>query len=497
MFDSLTDRLEGVFKKIRGHARLTEENVQAALREVRLALLEADVNFKVVKDFVERVRDRAMGQDVLKSLTPGQQVVKIVHDELIELLGGQTTGLDLKARPTAIMMVGLQGSGKTTTSAKLALRLRRELKKKAYLVPADVYRPAAIEQLKKLGSQIDISVHPSTPDQNPVDICAQAMDVAATNGFDVVIFDTAGRLHVDETLMEELAAIKARTSPAEILFVADAMTGQDAVTVAASFNDRLDVSGIVLTKMDGDARGGAALSIKGVTGKPIKFVGMGEKLADLEIFHPDRAASRILGMGDILTLIEKAQTDINAEEAAAMEKKLRKAEFNLEDFRTQMRRVRKLGSLDGILKLIPGMSQVRQKLGEVQMPEKEMARVEAIIGSMTKKERENPKIINPSRRERIAKGSGSTVQDVAQLLKNFTQMQKMMKRMMGAGGKMPAPGKMPRMPKMPGLPGGMPGLPGGDPGEAPPVDPRFARTPGKVTSASKRKKQKRKKGKSR
>jgi len=493
MFDSLTDRLDGVFKKIRGHARLTEDNVQEALREVRLALLEADVNFKVVKDFVERVRSQAMGQDVLKSLTPGQQVVKIVHDELIELLGGQATALDLKGRPAAIMMVGLQGSGKTTTSAKLALRLRRDLKKKPYLVPADVYRPAAIEQLKKLGAQIDVAVHPSETGQNPVDICVAALAEAEKNGFDVVIFDTAGRLHVDDTLMEELASIKARTSPAEILFVADAMTGQDAVTVAASFNERLEVSGIVLTKMDGDARGGAALSIKGVTGKPIKFVGMGEKLSDLEIFHPDRAASRILGMGDILTLIEKAQTDIDADEAAAMEKKLRKAEFNLEDFRTQMRRVRKMGSLDGILKLIPGMSQVRQKLGEVQVPEKEMARVEAILSSMTKKERENPKIINPSRRERIAKGSGTTVLDVNQLLKNFTQMQKMMKRMMGGGGKLPSPGKMPKMPRLPGGMPGMAGFPGGDPGEGPPADPRFARAPGKSTSASKRKKQKRKK----
>ncbi|MDQ7832984.1 MAG: signal recognition particle protein [Desulfovibrionaceae bacterium] len=481
MFDSLTDRLEGVFKKIRGHARLTEDNVQDALREVRLALLEADVNFKVVKDFVERVRERAMGQDVLKSLTPGQQVVKIVHDELIELLGGQATALDLKDRPAAIMMVGLQGSGKTTTSAKLALRLRRDFKKKPYLVPADVYRPAAIEQLTKLGAQIDVAVHPSQTGQNPVDICTAALAEAAKNGFDVVIFDTAGRLHVDEALMEELASIKAKASPAEILFVADSMTGQDAVTVAKSFNDRLDISGIVLTKMDGDARGGAALSIKGITGKPIKFVGMGEKLSDLEIFHPDRAASRILGMGDILTLIEKAQTDIDADEAAAMEKKLRKAEFNLEDFRTQMRRVRKLGSLEGILKLIPGMSQVRQKLGEVQMPEKEMARVEAIISSMTKKERVNPKIINQSRRERIAKGSGTTVLDVSQLLKNFTQMQKMMQRMM-AGGKMPASGKMPKMPRLPG-----------EGGEPQPQDPRFARTPGKSTSASKRKKQKRKK----
>jgi signal recognition particle subunit SRP54 len=489
MFDSLTDRLDDVFRKIRGHARLTEENVQAALREVRLALLEADVNFKVVKDFVERVRERAMGQDVLRSLTPGQQVVKVVHDELIGLLGGQAQTLDLSASPAVIMVVGLQGSGKTTTAAKLALKLRREFKRKPYLVPADVYRPAAIEQLHKLASQLDIAAFPSTPDQNPVAICQAALDEAKRSGHDVVILDTAGRLHIDETLMDELVAIKAATSPGEILFVADAMTGQDAVTVAAAFNERLDVSGIVLTKMDGDARGGAALSVRQVTGKAIKLVGTGEKVVDLEVFYPDRAASRILGMGDILTLIEKAQTDVDAEEAAAMEQKLRKAQFTLEDFRTQMRRVKKLGSLEGLLKLIPGMSQVRKQLGEVQMPEKEMARVEAIINSMTKVERATPKLINTSRRERIARGSGTTVLEVSQLLKNFAQMQKMMQRMMGGKG-------LPTMPKMPGGMRGMPGMPPGGLGglSAMPGGEGGAKS---AKAAAKKKKEKRKKRKKR
>jgi signal recognition particle subunit SRP54 len=404
-------------------------------------------------------------------------------------LGGQAQTLDLSAKPAVIMVVGLQGSGKTTTCAKLALKLRREFKRKPYLVPADVYRPAAIDQLHKLASQLDIEAFPSTPDQNPVDICKAALDEAVRSGHDVVLLDTAGRLHIDEALMDELVAIKAATTPGEILFVADAMTGQDAVTVAASFNERLDVSGIVLTKMDGDARGGAALSVRQVTGKAIKLVGTGEKVSDLEVFHPDRAASRILGMGDILTLIEKAQTDVDAEEAAAMEQKLRKAQFTLEDFRTQMRRVKKLGSLEGLLKLIPGMSQVRKQLGEVQMPEKEMARVEAIINSMTKAERNTPKLINTSRRERIARGSGTTVVEVSQLLKNFAQMQKMMQRMMGGKG-MPSMPKMPAgMRGMPGMPpggmGGMGGLPGGEGG---------LRT---TKSATKKKKEKRKKRKKR
>ena len=455
MFESLQDRLESVFKKIRGHARLDEENVQEALREVRLALLEADVNFKVVKAFTERVKERALGQDVLKSLTPGQMVVKIVHDELLTLLGGEAATVDVRHKPLIIMMCGLQGSGKTTTTSKLALWFRRNHKRKPYLVPADVYRPAAIEQLQKLASQLDFPAYPSTTGMNPVDICRGAVAKAAEAGCDVIILDTAGRLHIDEPLMEELKAIKEAVNPHEILFVADAMTGQDAVTVAESFNGRLDITGVALTKMDGDARGGAALSIKEVTGKPIKFVGMGEKASDLEIFHPDRIASRILGMGDILSLIEKAQEEFDAGEAADMERKLRQAQFTLDDFRTQMRRVKKLGSLESILKMIPGMGKVTKQLGEIQMPEKEMARMEAIIGSMTPKERVEPKIITQSRKERIARGSGVQVGEVTALLKNFEQMRLMMQRMMGGGKGM-------KMPAMPGgrMPGGMPGMPG-------------------------------------
>jgi signal recognition particle subunit SRP54 len=486
MFESLQDRLDLVFKKIRGHARLDEANVQEALREVRLALLEADVNFKVVKAFTERVRERALGQDVMKSLTPGQMVVKIVHDELLTLLGGEAATVDFSRKPLIFMMVGLQGSGKTTTTSKLALWLRRNHKRKPYLVPADVYRPAAIDQLHKLAAQLDVPAYPSTTQMSPVDICRDAVEKAALAGCDVIILDTAGRLHIDEPLMEELKSIKAAVNPHEILFVADAMTGQDAVTVAASFNERLDISGVVLTKMDGDARGGAALSIKEVTGKPIKFVGVGEKASELEIFHPDRAASRILGMGDILSLIEKAQEEFDAGEAAEMERKLRQAQFTLDDFRTQMRRVKKLGSLESIMKMIPGMGKITKQLGEIQMPEKEMARLEAIISSMTKKERVEPKIINQSRKERIAKGSGVQVGDVTALLKNFEQMRLMMQRMMG-GGKMPA---------MPGgrMPAGMPGMPGGMAGMA------KAMGGGKAGSTKKKKdkeKEKRKKKKKR
>jgi signal recognition particle subunit SRP54 len=365
------------------------------------------------------------------------------------------------------MMAGLQGSGKTTSAAKLALYLRRQ-KYQPYLVPADVYRPAAIDQLTKLGSELGVPVYPSSVEMNPVDICAAALRDAELKGCSVVILDTAGRLHIDELLMQELVGIKEKCSPNEILFVADAMTGQDAVTVAEKFDEVLDISGVVLTKMDGDARGGAALSIKSITGKPLKFVGMGEKLSELEVFHPDRIASRILGMGDVLTLIEKAQSTIDAKEAEALEKKFKKAEFDLEDFRTQMRRIKKLGSLEGIMKLIPGMGQMRKQLQDVQMPEKELSKVEAMISSMTMAERRQPKLINPSRKQRIARGSGTTVTDVNQLLKNFEQMQKMMKKMMG--GKMPAMpqgGHMPGMPGMPGgLPGGMPGMPG-MPGKGP------------------------------
>jgi len=451
VFDSLTDRLSEAFRNLRGQARLDEKNIQDGLREVRLALLEADVHFKVVKDFIDRVRDKALGADVLKSLTPGQQVVKIVHDELVELLGGEQTGLNLKQKPVKIMMVGLQGSGKTTTASKLANLLRSKHKMKPYLVPADVYRPAAIEQLQVLAKQLGVPCHPSTTDMNPVDICFDAIKAAEAAGCDAILFDTAGRLHLDEPLMEELSAIKERCKPSEILFVADAMTGQDAVTVAAAFDKRLSITGVVLTKMDGDARGGAALSIKSVTGKALKFVGMGEKMSDLEPFHPDRAAQRILGMGDVMTLIEKAQDGMEAAEAEKLAVKMQQATFDLEDFVTQMRRMRKIGSIESILKLIPGMGGMMKKLGDMQVPEKEIDKAEAIIGSMTKKERREPATINPSRRERIAKGCGRTVAEVSALLKNFEQMNKMMQQMLGGGGKSP---QMPKMPKIPGMPAG-------------------------------------------
>ncbi|MDK2921076.1 MAG: signal recognition particle subunit [Desulfonauticus sp.] len=434
MFDNLSERLDGIFRKIKGRGRLDESSIEEGLREVRLALLEADVNYKVVRDFTAKVKEKALGKEVLKSLTPGQQVVKIVHEELIELLGGSNVGLNLTGLPPhIIMLVGLQGSGKTTSAAKLALFLRRQ-KFSPYLVPADVYRPAAIEQLHKLAQEINMPVFPSRAEMSPVDICLQAVEDAKSKNCDVLILDTAGRLHIDEVLMNELVEIKKACSPKEILFVADAMTGQDAVNVASRFNELLDITGVILTKMEGDARGGAALSIKSVTGKPIKFIGVGEKLKDLEIFHPDRVASRILGMGDILTLIEKAQSSIDEKEATKLEEKIKTAKFDLEDFRTQMRRIRKLGSIEGLLKLIPGMGKLRDQLKNVKIPEKEMVKIEAIINSMTQEERRNPKIINASRKERIAKGSGTTVQDVNALLKNFEQMRKMMQQMMGQMG---------------------------------------------------------------
>lgn len=453
MFDSLSQRLEQVFKKIKGHGRLDEKNVQEALREVRLALLEADVNYKVVKDFVQQIRARALGQEVLGSLTPGQQVIKIVHEELVQLLGGSAQPLKIeKGRSNVIMLVGLQGSGKTTTAAKLALFLRQQ-GMKPYLVPADVYRPAAIDQLHKLASELDIPVFPSDSAQDPVQICVQALDSSREHSADVVLLDTAGRLHIDEHLMQELVNIKDRCAPAELLFVADAMTGQDAVNVAQKFDHLLDISGVVLTKLEGDARGGAALSISSIIQKPIKLVGVGEKVKDLEVFHPDRVASRILGMGDMLTLIEKAQQEFDEHESQVLEKKLQKAEFDLEDFRSQMRKIRKLGSIESMLKMIPGLGKVREQLQNVQMPEKELNRVETIINSMTPAERHWPKIINASRKERIARGSGNTVQEVNKLLKNFAQMQKMLK---GMGGK----GQKSQSAMLQGL-GGMPhGLPG-------------------------------------
>ena len=495
MFESLSDRLSSAFRSLSGRAQLTEENIRDGLREVRLALLEADVNFKVVKEFVERVRERVLGQEVEKSLTPTQQLVKAVHDELVTLLGGETTELNLRgAQPGVIMMVGLQGSGKTTSAGKLANLLRKQ-KMRPYLVPVDVYRPAAIDQLRTLARQLDIPCFASSADMKPVDIVRAALEDAKEKQCTVVILDTAGRLHIDALLMQELVDIKSAVQPQEILFVADAMTGQDAVTVAESFNERLGLTGVVLTKMDGDARGGAALSIRAVTGAPVKFVGMGEKLSEMEVFHPDRIAGRILGMGDVLTLVEKAQATIDADEAEALAKKMRKASFDLEDFRTQMRRIKKLGSLDSILKMIPGMGGLREKLAEANgaMPEKEMARTEAIINSMTMAERRNPDILNGSRRARIAKGAGVTVQQVNQLVRQFEQMRQMMKGMMGGKAKgMPAMPRMPRGMSMPGGMGGMPGMMpgmGGMPGMPPMGLPDAGH--GKSAAAKKRKKRER------
>lgn len=454
MFESLSDRLSGALRSFTGRTRLDEKTIQDGLREVRLALLEADVNLRVVREFTEKVRERCLDQEVLQSLTPAQQVLSIVNEELVALLGGETADLNLSGkRPSVIMLVGLQGSGKTTSTAKIANRLR-ENGKKPYLVPADVYRPAAIDQLTTLAAQLGMPVYPSTTSMNPVDIAANAVREADAAGCDVVLLDTAGRLHVDTELMRELVAIKEKTSPAEILFVADAMTGQDAVTVAEAFNNDLAVTGVVLTKMDGDARGGAALSIKSVTGASVKYVGVGEKVTDIEPFHPDRVAGRILGMGDMLTLMEKAKATFDEKEAEEMGRKLQKAEFNLEDFLSQMKKLKSFGSIEGLLKLIPGMSGLAGKLGG-NVPEKELSRFEAIVNSMTVKERRNPKLINTSRRQRIAKGSGTTVAQVNQLLKQFDAMKGMMqKTMSGKGG-------MPRMGGMPGLGGMGDASPGG------------------------------------
>ncbi|MBE0598152.1 MAG: signal recognition particle protein [Desulfuromonadales bacterium] len=436
MFDSLTEKFEAVFKKLRGQGRLSEENIQEALREVRLVLLEADVNFRVVKDFVAAVRERAVGQEVLRSLTPAQQVIKVVREELGRLMGeGEDNALDLAARPPVpIMLCGLQGAGKTTTCGKLARLLRQE-KRSPLLVPADVYRPAAIEQLKTVGRQLNIPVFDSQADQDPVDICLAARRFAELNGYDTLILDTAGRLHIDQELMGELVRIKQAVAPREILLVADAMTGQDAVNVAQSFHEQLDLTGVILTKLDGDARGGAALSIRAVTGRPIKLVGMGEKLDALETFHADRMAQRILGMGDVLTLIEKAQAAVSKDQAADMEKRLRKEGFTLENFRDQLQAVKKMGSMESILKLIPGAGKALKQAQGMELPDKELKKIEAIINSMTPQERRNHKLINGSRRLRIARGSGTTVQDINQLLKKFTEAQKMMKKMQQLGPK--------------------------------------------------------------
>ncbi|MBW2108730.1 MAG: signal recognition particle protein [Deltaproteobacteria bacterium] len=431
MFESLTDKLNITFKKLRGHGKLTEKNIDAGLREVRMALLEADVHYQVVKQFLAAIRERAVGQEVLGSLTPAQQVVKIVHEELIRLLGEQHEGLSLVGKPAPVMLVGLQGSGKTTTAGKLARFLAKQ-NRKPFLVPADIYRPAAIEQLKKLGQALHVPVFSSTQDMDPVDICVQAMRTARDLGCDCLLIDTAGRLHIDEVLMDELDRIKAAIQPSDIVLVADAMTGQDAVNMAKAFNEALDIGGVVLTKMEGDARGGAAISIRAITSKPIKFVGVGEKLEALEVFHPDRMASRILGMGDMLSLIEKAQDAVDEKQARELQKKLRRNEFTLEDFRDQMAQVRKMGSLEEILSMIPGMGKLKQ-MKQFKVDEKEFVRITAIIDSMTVEERRKHQIINASRRRRIARGSGTSVQDVNQLLKSYIQVQKMIKKMNKGG----------------------------------------------------------------
>ncbi|MDX2502561.1 MAG: signal recognition particle protein, partial [Deltaproteobacteria bacterium] len=422
-----SDRLDAAFRKLKGHGKLSEKNIEDGLKEVRMALLEADVHYRVTKGFIADVKERALGQEVLASLTPAQQLIKIVNEELTELMGSQNEDLNLTGpSPVAIMLVGLQGSGKTTTAGKLSVFLRKK-GRKPFLVPADVYRPAAIDQLKKLGQQLEVPVFSSSTDMDPVEICREARTAAHQQGCDTLLLDTAGRLHIDEKLMAELIRIKDTVKPADILLVADAMTGQDAVNIAESFNTTLDIGGVVLSKMDGDARGGAALSIKEITGKPIKFIGVGEKLSDLEPFHPDRLASSILGMGDVLTLIEKAQDAVDEKKAAELEKKLRKSQFTLEDFRDQMVQVRKMGSIGDIMKMIPGMGKLKQ-MKNLDVDESEFVRIEAIINSMTPRERQQHSIINGSRRKRIAKGSGTRVQDVNRLLKNYTQILKMLKK---------------------------------------------------------------------
>ena len=432
MFENLTDKLDGIFRKLKGRGHLDEENIQSALKEIRMALLEADVNFRVVRDFIEEIRQRAVGQEVLESITPGQQVVKIVYDRLVELMGGVNSQLKFGSRiPAPIMLAGLQGCGKTTTAVKLA-RLVAAQGKKVYLVSADVYRPAAMEQLKVLGRQIGAGIFDAAGSQDPVAICVQAVEEARRNGYEVIIVDTAGRLAIDAAMMNELKRIKALIHPAEILFVADAMTGQDAVNVAGRFDELLGIDGVIMTKMDGDARGGAALSLKAVIGKPIKFIGVGEKIEALEVFHPERMASRILGMGDVLTLVEKAREAVDEREARALEQKIRRNEFTLEDFRSQLTQIRKMGPLQDILGMIPGMKKMKA-LKEMTPDEGELVRIGAIIDSMTRRERQNHLLIDGSRRKRIARGSGTTVQDVNRLLKNYIEMRKMMNRMTQGG----------------------------------------------------------------
>ena len=428
MFETLSDKLSGSLRKVRGRGRLTEDNIGQTLNEVKMALLEADVNFRVVKAFLRSVKARAIGEEVQSSLTPGQQFIKIVNEELTEMMGGANSGLtEPEKTPLVTMLVGLQGSGKTSSVGKLA-RLYQTEGKKAYLIPADIYRPAAIRQLEVLAETLGVSCYPSMPDQNPLDIVRNGLEVAEQEEADAVFIDTAGRLHVDQELMEELSQIKASVNPHEIIFVADAMTGQEAVSVAKGFNDRLDISGVMLTKMDGDARGGAALSIRAITQKPIKFIAVGEKLENLEAFHPERVASRILGMGDMLSLIEKVEDSVSEREALQIQKKLKSNEFTLEDFRDQLRSIRKMGSMKDVIGMLPGMNSSAMK--DANVDENKLVHIDAIISSMTIKERQNHKLINGSRRMRIAKGSGTSVSEINRLLKQFVQMRKMMQKLL-------------------------------------------------------------------
>jgi len=442
MFENLTEKLDAVFKKLRGRGVLDKETVKAAMKDIRMALLEADVNFRVTKRFIEDVSQRAVGREVLDSITPGQQIVKIVHNRLVELMGAERSHLNLSNRfPAPVMLVGLQGCGKTTTAAKLARYLKNQ-GNRVSLVPADVYRPAAIEQLKILGEKIGVNVYDPQGQSDPVRICVEAVEDGQANGLDTLIIDTAGRLHIDDELMDELKRIKDAVDPSEIIFVADAMTGQDAVSVAERFDELLDIHGVVLTKMDGDARGGAALSLKEVTGKPVKFIGMGEQTDALEVFHPERMASRILGMGDILTLVEKAQTAIDEKAAREIERRIRKDAFTLNDLKKQLGQIRKMGSLEDILGMIPGFGKAKA-LKNASPDERELVKTTAIIDSMTEEERVNYKIIDGQRRKRIAGGSGTTVQDVNRVLKNYIEMRKIMKRLTKGGMKSMGRGKLP------------------------------------------------------
>lgn len=450
MFDSLSDKLGGIFDKLKRRGALSQSHVDDAMREIRLALLEADVALSVVKKFIANVRESAIGQEVVKSVTPGQMVVKIVNDQMVEMLGGDAQAIDLNApSPVPMLMVGLQGSGKTTTTAKIAKRLKEKERKKVLMASLDVQRPAAMEQLKILGEQIDVATLPILAGQTPVDIAKRAMTAAKLQAFDVVILDTAGRLHIDQTLMAEVVAIRAAVNPHETLLVVDALTGQDAVNVAEQFGEQLGITGVVLTRMDGDGRGGAALSMRAVTGKPIKLVGVGEKIEDLEEFYPERVASRILGMGDVVSLVEKAAESIEAEDAERMIKKMKKGRFDFDDLRSQLQQMKKLGGMSSILGMLPGLGKMKKQMATANVDDRVLLRQEAIINSMTPTERSRPKLMNASRKKRIASGAGVSVQDVNKLMKMQKQMATMMKKLGKKGGRAPMPGTMP--PGMEGL----------------------------------------------